>query len=87
MPKNFLKNLRLADLELFITAAHLKNLGKAATMHSLSQSAAIKRVESSFNLHLCTHEKRQFRVTKEGENLLPALTEWISQIQKILTLL
>lgn len=44
-----LRHLRIADLELFITAAHLKNLGKAALIHNLSQSAAsasIMRVET-----------------------------------------
>ncbi len=30
-----LRNLRIADLELFITAAHLKNLGQAASLHHL----------------------------------------------------
>ena len=61
--ENSLKNLRIADLELFITAAHMKNLGKSALFHHLSQSAAstaIQRVESAFGISLCMHEKRQF---------------------------
>ncbi len=29
--ENSLRNLRIADLELFITAAHMKNLGKSAS--------------------------------------------------------
>ena len=46
-----LRDLRIADLDLFVTAAHLKNLGQAATLHHLSQSgasAAIQRVEAAF---------------------------------------
>ena len=49
--RSSLKNLRIADLDLFITAALLKNLGKAASLHHLSQSAAsaaIQRVEVAF---------------------------------------
>lgn len=49
---NLLSHLRLADLELFITAGYLKNLSKAAALHNLSQSAAstvISRVELAFN--------------------------------------
>ncbi|MBS0648534.1 MAG: hypothetical protein JSS10_04825 [Verrucomicrobia bacterium] len=42
-----LRDLRIADLELFITAAHLRNLGQAATLHHLSQSAASAAGRSS----------------------------------------
>ncbi|MCE2983494.1 MAG: LysR family transcriptional regulator [Parachlamydia sp.] len=79
-----LKNLRIADLELFITAAHLKNLGRSAALHSLSQSAAssaIQRVEIAFGRPLCTHEKRQFRLTKEGQLLLPRAENWVQQLR------
>jgi DNA-binding transcriptional LysR family regulator len=79
-----LRNLRIADLELFITAAHLKNLGKAASIHHLSQSAAssaIQRVEMAFGKALCTHEKRQFRLTKEGQLLLPRAENWIKHLR------
>lgn len=82
-----LKNLRIADLELFITAAHMKNLGKSASFHHLSQSAAsaaIQRVESSFGISLCTHEKRAFRLTPEGQTLLPRLEEWIRQLRDLI---
>ena len=82
-----LKNLRIADVELFITTAHLKSLGKAAVVHNLSQSAAstaIQRVELAFGLALCTHERRQFRLTPEGQVLLPRLENWIKQIQELL---
>lgn len=82
-----LKNLRIADLELFMTAAHLKNLGKSASFHHLSQSAAsaaIQRVESSFGMSLCTHEKRAFRLTPEGQALLPRLEEWIRQLRDLI---
>jgi DNA-binding transcriptional LysR family regulator len=81
-----LKNLRIADIELFLTAAHLKSLGKAAGIHHLSQSAAsaaILRVEESFNLPLCTHEKRQFRLTREGHALLHKLEKWIKQLKDL----
>lgn len=80
-----LRHLRMADLDLFITAAHLKNLGKAAAMHHLSQSAAsaaIQRVESAFGRPLCTHEKRQFRLTMEGEQLLPRAETWVRHLQE-----
>jgi DNA-binding transcriptional LysR family regulator len=46
-----LRDLRIADLDLFITAARFKSLGQAATLHHLSQSAAsaaIWRVEAAF---------------------------------------
>lgn len=79
-----LRNLRIADLELFITAAHLKNLGQAAMLHHLSQSAAssaIQRVEAAFERPLCTHEKRQFRLTKEGKLLLPRAESWITHLR------
>jgi DNA-binding transcriptional LysR family regulator len=82
-----LKNLRIADLELFITAAHMQSLGKAASFHHLSQSAsstAIVRVEAAFGLTLCAHEKRQFRVTREGQILLPKLESWIKQLRDLI---
>ena len=75
-----LKNLRIADVELFITAAHMKNLGKAAAVHHLSQSAAstaIQRVEAAFSSPLSAHEKRQFCLTREEQILLPRLENWI----------
>lgn len=82
-----LKNLRMADLELFITAAQMKNLGKSASFHHLSQSAAsavIQRVESSFGISLCTHEKRAFRLTPEGLALLPRLEDWMRQLRELI---
>lgn len=79
-----LSHLRLADLELFITAAHLKSLGKAAAYHNLSQSAAstaILRVEAAFGRPLCTHQKRQFRLTSEGTTLVPKAEAWLKQFR------
>ena len=81
-----LKNLSIADVELFLTAAHLKNLGKAAEIVHLSQSAAsaaILKVEESFSIPLCTHEKRQFRLTRERIALLPKLEKWINQLKQL----
>lgn len=83
--KNSLRNLRIADLELFITAAHLKNLGKAALLHHLSQSAAsaaIQRVEAAFGRPLCTHEKRHFGLTREGQLLLPRAEDWVRHLHE-----
>lgn len=80
-----LRNLRIADLDLFITAAHFKNLGKAAALHHLSQSAAsaaIQRVEVAFDRSLCTHEKRQFKLTAEGQQLLPRAEQWARQLRE-----
>ncbi|AIL12707.1 hypothetical protein IM40_02915 [Candidatus Paracaedimonas acanthamoebae] len=80
-----LRHLRLADIELFITAAHLKNLSKAASFHNLSQSAAsaaILRVEAAFNESLCTHEKRQFRLIHKGTTLVSKLEEWIKHFRE-----
>lgn len=80
-----LRDLRIADLDLFIAAAHLKNLGKAAVLHHLSQSAAsaaIQRVEAAFRRPLCTHEKRRFRLTEEGQLLLPRAEQWIRQLRE-----
>jgi len=80
-----LSNLRIADLELFVTAARLSHLGQAASTHHTSQSAAsaaIQRVEAAFQCDLCTHEKRHFALTKEGVHLLPQIEEWISSIKE-----
>ncbi len=80
-----LRHLRLADLELFITAAHMKNLSKAAVLHHLSQSAAsaaIQRVELAFGRPLCLHEKRQFRLTHAGTTLIPRAEEWLKQFRE-----
>lgn len=82
-----LKNLRIADLELFISAAHMKNLGKSASFHNLSQSAgstAIQRVEAAFGVPLCTHEKRHFRLTREGQILIPRLESWVKQLRDLM---
>jgi DNA-binding transcriptional LysR family regulator len=82
-----LKSLRIADLELFITAAHTKHLGKSAAFHHLSQSAAstaIQRVESAFGISLCTHEKRQFRLTREGQILFPRIEGWVRQLRDLI---
>lgn len=81
---NSLRHLRIADLELFIAAAHFKNLGQAALLHHLSQSAAsaaILRVEAAFGRPLCTHEKRQFKLTKEGKHLLPRAENWVQSLR------
>ena len=80
-----LRNLRISDLELFITASHFKNLGKAARFHYLSQSAAsaaIQRVEVAFGRSLCTHEKRHFRLTHEGQALIPRAEAWVKQLRE-----
>jgi DNA-binding transcriptional LysR family regulator len=82
---NLLSHLRIADLELFITAGHLKNLGKAASLHNLSQSAAsaaIARVEQAFGQALCTHEKRHFRLTHQGASLIPAAEDWLRHFRE-----
>lgn len=82
---NALNNLRVADLDLFITAAHLQNLGQAAKLHHLSQSAAsaaIHRVEIAFGMDLCTHEKRQFGLTQEGKRLLPRAENWVRHLRE-----
>lgn len=82
-----LRNLRIADLELFLSAARIENLGKAAAIHHLSQSAAstaIQRVESAFRVELCTHERKRFRLTKQGKVLLPRLERVIEQIRDLI---
>lgn len=82
-----LKNLRVADLEMFISACRMQSLGKAAKMHHLSQSAtstAIQRVETAFCQKLCTHERRQFRLTREGRILLPKLEKIVQQIRDLI---
>lgn len=80
-----ISDLRIADLDLFISAAHLKNLGQAAALHHLSQSAAsaaILRVEKAFGRPLCAHERRQFKLTKEGQLLLPRAENWLRQLRE-----
>jgi DNA-binding transcriptional LysR family regulator len=82
-----LKNLRIADVELFITAAHMKNLGKAAFFHHLSQSAAstaIQRVEAAFGVDLSSHEKRQFGLTRDGQILLPRMEKWVKDLRDLI---
>lgn len=82
-----LRNLRLADLEIFISAARLGSLGQSAIMHHLSQSAAssaIFRVEEVFSVQLCTHEKRRFRLTHEGKVLLPKLEKIMNQFKALI---
>jgi DNA-binding transcriptional LysR family regulator len=82
---NLLRHLRIADLELFITAMHMKSLSKAATIHHLSQSSAsavITRVEAAMGKQLCHHEKRQFRLTHEGNILLPKIEGWLKQFKE-----
>ncbi len=82
-----INNLRVADLKLFISAAQMQNLSKSASMHHLSQSAAstaIQRVEAAFGLSLCTHEKRRFQLTREGESLLPKVEAWLQNLDDIL---
>ncbi len=83
--KKSLQSLRIADLELFITAARLKSLGRAAEIHHLSQSAAstaIKRVETAFEKRLCTHERRQFCLTPEGKLFLPRAELWLQNLRE-----
>lgn len=80
-----LRDLRVADLELFITAAHLKNLSQAAAYHHLSQSAAstaIQRVEYAFGRPLSEHKKRQFLLTPEGLDILPRAEAWLRQLSE-----
>jgi DNA-binding transcriptional LysR family regulator len=80
-----LSNLRLADLELFISAARFGSLGKAAALHHISQSAAsaaIQRVEAAFQRPLCTHEKRQFALTDEGKQLMPRAEKWLDTLKE-----
>ncbi|MFI5334829.1 MAG: LysR family transcriptional regulator [Chlamydiales bacterium] len=84
-----LRNLRVADLDLFITAAHFKSLGQAASHHHLSQSAAsaaVLRVEEAFGKQLCTHERRQFRLTQEGVLLLPRAEKWLKDLREGISL-
>jgi len=80
---NALRNLRIADLELFVTAARLKSLGQAAAIHYLSQSAAstaIQRLEAALGFDVCRHEKRQFRLTQEGTYFLPRAEMWLKTL-------
>ncbi len=82
-----LRNLRIADLEIFISAARMKNLGKAAHAHHLSQSGAstaIRRVETAFCIALCTHERRQFGLTREGQELLPKIEAAVKQMRDLI---
>jgi DNA-binding transcriptional LysR family regulator len=80
-----LRDLRIADLDLFVAAAHLKNLGQAAELCHLSQSAAsvaITRVEAAFGRPLCAHERRQFKLTREGEEMLPRAEKWLRELRE-----
>ncbi|CRX39565.1 LysR family transcriptional regulator [Estrella lausannensis] len=82
---NRFNDLRLSDLSLFITAARMSSLSRAASHHHLSQSAAsaaIQRVERALGKGLSTHEKRRFSLTKEGEALLPKLEGWLSSLSE-----
>lgn len=84
-----LRDLRIADLELFITAAELEHLGKAATLHYMSQSAAssaIMRIEQAFGIALCEHQKRGFQLTRQGKELLPQLISWVKTLTESIAL-
>ncbi|NGX63415.1 MAG: hypothetical protein KR126chlam6_00827 [Candidatus Anoxychlamydiales bacterium] len=84
---NTLSYLRIADLELFIIAAHMKNLTKAAAFHNLSQSAAstaIQRVETALGISLCSHKKRRFSLTRQAEILFPRLENWVKQLRELI---
>lgn len=73
--ENSLKGLRVADVELFVSAAQMKSLGKSALFHHLSQSgasAAIKRVEEAFGRVLCTHVKGLFVLLLKGKTFFQA---------------
>ncbi len=79
-----LGQLRLSDLELLISAAALGNLSLAAKRHCLSQSAAsaaVQRVERAFGVDLCLHEKRQFRLTRQGAVILEKAERWVWQLR------
>ncbi|MCH9613406.1 MAG: hypothetical protein SP1CHLAM54_04060 [Chlamydiia bacterium] len=83
-----LPNLRIPDVSLFLTAAKLESLGKAAKRHHLSQgaaSSAIVRLEEALGISLTYHEKRKFRLTREGELIIPRLEEWLRQLESILS--
>jgi len=41
-------------------------------------------VEAAFGISLCTHEKRQFRLTREGQILFPRLENWIQQLRDLI---
>ncbi len=87
--KEHLRSLRLADLELFIIAAKLKNLSRAAESCHLSQSAAsaaIQRVETGLGMELCLHKKKSFDLTTKGKSILPLLEEWLSKINQIVSI-
>ncbi|MEL7432033.1 MAG: LysR family transcriptional regulator [Chlamydiota bacterium] len=87
--ENSLKNLRIVDLELFISAARMRSLSKAALAHHLSQSgasAAVQRVEAAFHASLCTHERRQFRLTREGLSLLPKFEEVVRKVRDLISI-
>ncbi|MCH9611736.1 MAG: hypothetical protein S4CHLAM102_02090 [Chlamydiia bacterium] len=81
-----LRSLRIADVELFITAANFQNLGKAAAVHFVSQSGAstaIKRVEEALGKRLSMHTKKGFSLTNEGKLLLPQLEKWVAELSEI----
>jgi len=82
--KPHFNTLRIADLELFITAAKTKNLSEASRVHYLSQSAAstaVQRLERALGLPLCKHEKKRFGLTYVGEQLLPKLENWLEELK------
>lgn len=84
--ENALKNLRVADIEIFISAARMKSLSNSAKINHLSQSAAsaaIQRVEAAFATELCMHERRQFRLTRQGERILPKLEQVIQELREL----
>lgn len=88
MKPSSLRHLRIADLELFLTAARLSSLGRAAALHHLSQSAAsaaILRVEDAVGMPLCLHERRQFQLTEVGRSWIPRATECLQQLYRSLS--
>ncbi|MBS0648533.1 MAG: LysR family transcriptional regulator [Verrucomicrobia bacterium] len=42
----------------------------------------MQRVEAAFRRPLCVHERRQFRLTEEGRQLLPRAEVWLRQLRE-----
>jgi DNA-binding transcriptional LysR family regulator len=87
--KEFLKKIRLEDLNVFITLCEEKNYSMAAKKLGKTQgtiSSEIARLEECFgkNIKLINRTSKTFEITKNGEKLLEFANSTILNFQNLL---
>ncbi len=78
--------MTLSQIEIFVELCSEKNFSKTAAKLGITQSAvshAIKKLEQGLGVNLVSRERKKFRITKAGTNLLVYCQEIKQQIQNI----